>query len=86
VTDPPHPDLVRLEAARRDATWDPVERWQAIQRMIAWAEQQVGRNTPRGCLEAQRKALARLASGTGSDGGGSCPDADDASGTTGQEC
>ena len=53
-------ELMRREEAKRDAHWDPVERWRAIQEMMAWAEQQatVRRNTPARCLELQAKKLA----------------------------
>jgi hypothetical protein len=46
----------RREEQKREAHWDPAERWRVIQEMIAWAEQQatVRRNTPARCLELQR--------------------------------
>jgi len=60
MSNPADDDLKRREEAKRDAHWDPVERWRAIQDMIAWAEQQatVRRNTPARCLELQAKKLA----------------------------
>ena len=55
-------DLKRREEQKREAAWDPVERWHALQNMIAWAESQatVHRNTPARCIELERAKLARL--------------------------
>ena len=33
-------DLKRREEAKRDAHWNPVERWRLIQETIAWADAQ----------------------------------------------
>jgi hypothetical protein len=57
--EPPHDDLKRREESKREAHWDPVERWRVIQEMIVWAESQatVRRNTPARCLELQRAKL-----------------------------
>ena len=54
--------LKRREEQKREAAWDPVERWQSIQDMIAWAESQSTghRNTPARCIELERAKLARL--------------------------
>jgi hypothetical protein len=50
-------ELKQYEERKREAHWDPVERWRVIQTMIAWAEQQstVQRNTRQRCLELQKK-------------------------------
>ena len=55
-------DLKRLEERKRDAAWDPVERWRMVMRAITWGESlpNVRRNTPRRCLELERAKLARL--------------------------
>jgi hypothetical protein len=55
-------DLVRREEQKREAAWDPAERWRVLQEMITWAEAQatVRRNTPQRCLELQRAKLAAL--------------------------
>ncbi|MGA2068606.1 MAG: hypothetical protein ABSG86_26785 [Thermoguttaceae bacterium] len=62
--DPIH-ELKCREERKRDATWDPAERWRALQEMIAWAEAQatVRRNTPARCIELERAKLARLEGG-----------------------
>jgi hypothetical protein len=59
--DPIH-DLKAREEKKRDAAWDPAQRWRALQEMIAWAESQatVRRNTPARCIELERAKLARL--------------------------
>lgn len=53
-------DLIRREEAKRDAHWNPAERWRAIQETIAWADAQapVTRNSKARCLELQRAKLA----------------------------
>jgi hypothetical protein len=55
-------DLIRSEEQKRDAAWDPAERWRVIQETITWAEAQatVRRNTPERCRELQQALLARL--------------------------
>jgi hypothetical protein len=55
-------DLKRREEAKREAAWDPAERWRVLQETITWAESQatVRRNTPARCLELERAKLARL--------------------------
>jgi hypothetical protein len=55
-------DLKRREEEKREAAWDPVQRWQALQDAITWAEAQAtgGRNTPAKCIELERARLARL--------------------------
>ena len=54
-------DLKRREEATREAHWDPLQRWLALQDMLTWAEAQatVRRNTPARCLDLQRAKLAR---------------------------
>lgn len=58
----PWDELIRLEEQKRDAAWDPVQRWKAIQAAITWAESQatVRRNTPKRCIELERAKLALL--------------------------
>jgi hypothetical protein len=53
------------EHERRERAWQPAERWQAIQETIRWAETQatVRRNTPRSCIERERRL--RTESGLG---------------------
>jgi hypothetical protein len=53
-------DLKQREEAKRDAHWDPAERWRVIQETISWADAQaaVPRNSKARCLELQRKKLA----------------------------
>ena len=52
-------DLKRFEEQKREAHWDPAERWRIIQEFIAWADSQAtgGRNTKERCLELQRKKI-----------------------------
>jgi hypothetical protein len=59
MIEPPSDDLERREELKREAHWDPAERWRVIQEMIVWAESQatVRRNTPARCLELQRAKL-----------------------------
>ena len=33
-------ELIKAEEAQREHNWDPLVRWQVIQRMIAWADSQ----------------------------------------------
>jgi hypothetical protein len=51
--------LKRAEEQKREAHWDPAERWRVLQETITWAESQatVRRNTPRRCLELQAAKL-----------------------------
>ena len=48
-----------IEERKRDACWDPVERWRVIQDTIAWvdSQQKVPRNSRRSCLAKQRMFL-----------------------------
>ena len=50
-------DRAACEHERRERAWLPAERWQAIQETIRWAEAQatVRRNTPRSCIERERR-------------------------------
>ena len=61
MIDPPNDELLRSEERKRQAHWDPAERWRVIQAMIAWADAQatVRRNTPARCLELQREKERR---------------------------
>jgi hypothetical protein len=54
-------ELLRREEAKREACWDPAERWRVIQETITWAEAQlpVPRNSPRRCKELERAKLER---------------------------
>jgi len=60
VTDPANDDLKHREEQKREANWDPAERWRVLQATIAWVESlpSVQRNTPAKCLELQRARLA----------------------------
>jgi hypothetical protein len=51
--------LKRREESKREASWDPLVRWRAIQETIRWAESQPGarRNTPERCLSEQSRKL-----------------------------
>jgi hypothetical protein len=62
MTSPPDDDLKRREERKREARWDPAQRWRTIQEMIAWADAQaaVPRNSRTRCLELQRAKLAAL--------------------------
>ena len=57
-------ELIQDEEAKRWRNWDPKQRWQALQAMIAWAESQatVRRNTKEACLANQQRLLAQFAS------------------------
>ncbi len=52
-------ELLRREEQKREAHWDPAERWQVLLETIRWAEANatVRRNTPARCLELQRARL-----------------------------
>ncbi len=52
-------DLKRSEEQKREAHWDPAQRWRVLQATITWAEAQatVRRNTPQKCLELQAAKL-----------------------------
>lgn len=52
-------ELAAAEHARREAAWDPLARWLALQRTIGWAAAQatVRRNTPAACLASERRLL-----------------------------
>jgi hypothetical protein len=60
----PSDELKRLEEQKREACWDPAERWRVLQATITWAEAQatVRRNTPERCLELERAKLKDRAS------------------------
>jgi hypothetical protein len=63
----PTDGLKLREEQKRDAAWDPAQRWRALQEMIAWAESQatVRRNTAARCLELERAKLAHFARDVG---------------------
>ncbi len=54
-------EIKRREEAKREAAWTPLARWQALQATLTWVEGQasVRRNTPGGCLRAERRRLLR---------------------------
>ncbi len=58
-------DLKRCEEQKREAAWDPAERWRVIQATITWAESQatVRRNTPARCLELEGTKLRKKKEG-----------------------
>jgi hypothetical protein len=51
--------LIAFEEQKRDACWDPVERWKVLQQVISWidSQQPIPRNSPRGCLQHQQEHL-----------------------------
>jgi len=55
--------LIQREEKKRDACWNPVERWSVLQQTIAWvdSQQSVPRNSKKGCLmrQAQLQGLMR---------------------------
>jgi hypothetical protein len=61
MTEPAVDDLKPLEERRREAAWDPAQRWRILQQTITWAECQVTvrRNTPQVCLQLQKAKLSR---------------------------
>jgi hypothetical protein len=60
-------ELKRREELKREAAWDPLQRWLAIQETITWAAEQstVRRNTPQRCIELQNAKLRRMGQGGG---------------------
>ncbi len=60
MTERPVDDLKRQEERKREAAWDPAQRWHVLQQTITWAESQatVRRNTPQKCLALQRAKLS----------------------------
>lgn len=57
----PMNDHFQHEHQKREAAWDPLKRWLAIQETITWAEGQatVQRNTKQKCLELERRKLGK---------------------------
>jgi len=55
----PFDELKQREEQKRDAAWDPRQRWRAFQETIDWLDAQapVSRNSPQRCLELQRQKL-----------------------------
>jgi len=55
-------ELKQFEEQKREAAWDPAQRWRVFQETIAWMDAQaaVPRNSPQGCLRSERIQLARL--------------------------
>ncbi len=62
MTDEEFAALLAREEQKREAAWDPLQRWQAIMAAIDWADSQapVRRNTPQRCKELERAKLAQL--------------------------
>ena len=54
--------LKRREEAKREAAWDPVARWEAVQRFTAWAASQstAPKMTPAVCKAKERRLLAGM--------------------------
>jgi len=52
-------DRAAGEHERRERAWHPAARWQVIQETIRWAESQASarRNTPRSCIERERRIM-----------------------------
>jgi len=55
-------DRAEREHERRERAWQPAARWQVIQETIRWAESQATarRNTPRACIERERRLRRQL--------------------------
>ena len=53
--------LKQAEEQKRDACWEPGERWRVLQATIAWvdSQQKVPRNSPTGCLKAEQRLLGK---------------------------
>ena len=64
-------ELKKREEQKREAMWDPAQRWQVLQAMIAWCDSQaaVGRNTPQTCLRLQAAKLRSMRRSEPSEGG-----------------
>jgi hypothetical protein len=60
-------DRAAGEHERRERAWQPAARWQALQETIRWAESQATarRNTPRACIEHERRIKRQLGEGQG---------------------
>ena len=60
-------DRAAREHERRERAWQPAARWHAIQETIRWAESQATarRNTPRSCIERERRLRQQLREGQG---------------------
>ena len=58
-------DRSACEHERRELAWHPAARWQVIQETIRWAESQstARRNTPRACIERERRLKRQLGEG-----------------------
>ena len=58
-------DRAAREHERRERAWQPAARWHAIQETIRWAESQATarRNTPRACIERERRLTLQLGEG-----------------------
>ena len=58
-------DRAAREHERRERAWQPAARWQALQETIRWAESQaaVRCNTPRACIERERRLRRQLGEG-----------------------
>ena len=60
MTNTPGEDLHAIEQHKREANWDPAQRWRVLQETITWAESQatLPRNTPQRCLQLQDARLS----------------------------
>jgi hypothetical protein len=58
--------LKKAQEALRERHWNPMTRWDVLQRTIAWAESQraVRRNLPETCLRLQKKKLKQIKKAT----------------------
>ena len=58
-------DRAAGEHERRERAWQPAARWQALQETIRWAESQATarRNTPRACIERERRLRCQFGEG-----------------------
>jgi len=58
-------DRAACEHEQRERVWHPAARWQVIQETIRWAESQATarRNTPRACIERERRLRLQLGEG-----------------------
>ena len=56
-------ELLVAEEAKRNAAWNPADRWRVIQETITWADQQstARRNTKETALRLQAEKLTQMA-------------------------
>ncbi len=53
--------LKQNEELKREKCWNAKQRWQVLQKTIAWVDSQqaVPRNSPAGCLAEERRATTQ---------------------------